>query len=271
MVNQSLTKSIAFVFESASEWMKSNASRRGREILILASVFVCSFSAGAETIEFPEEELATESVYPVFDQPTAYKSKNVRRRGRFEVGLFAGTFLNDPFFSPIAFGGHLGYHFAEEHGVQLFASLLTRTTSQYVEPLKALGGAQGGGPDFNLAPSPSRIIAALYEWTPYYGKISLTKEGVMNLDLNFNGGLGLITIQDENRLALSLGANQNFYFTRTLGLKLDFKSFLYRGPDPVSRDLNPQNGGPTTMPQNSFFDDKTHLNFIFSAGVIYIL
>lgn len=228
--------------------------------------------AEADTVEFPEEELATESVYPLFDQPTAYKSKNVKRRGRFELGLFVGPFLNDPFFSPIAFGGHLGFHFAEEHGAQLFASLLTRTPSQYVEPIKNAIGAQNGGPDFNLAPSPSRIIAALYEWSPYYGKISLTKEGVMNLDLNFTAGLGAIAIQDENRMALALGVNQNFYFTKALGLTLDFKSFVYRAPDPVSRDLNPRNAtGAKTMPPNSFFEDKTHLNFIFSAGIIYIL
>ncbi|MBX9767600.1 MAG: outer membrane beta-barrel domain-containing protein [Bdellovibrionales bacterium] len=253
--------------------MKTPFFRFWRPYVFLSFIVFSSLAQTAEanTVEFPEEELATESVYPLFDQPTAYKSKNVKRRGHFELGLFAGTFLNDPFFSPIAFGGHLGFHFAEEHGVQLFASLLTRTTSQYVEPLKTPLNAPLGGPDFNLAPSPSRIIAALYEWTPYYGKISLTKEGVMNLDLNFNAGLGMIAIQDENRLALALGANQNFYFTKALGLKLDFKSFMYRGPDPVSRNLNPKNGGPQAMPPNSFFDDKTHLNFVISAGVVYIL
>jgi hypothetical protein len=52
---------------------------------ILAFI-ICAASpyAPAETIEFPEEELATESVLPVFDKTVVVRNRTITRAGRVD-------------------------------------------------------------------------------------------------------------------------------------------------------------------------------------------
>jgi hypothetical protein len=82
--------------------------------IFFASAFIFLFltqsTSRAEVIEFSEDELARESVLPVFDQPEAVKRRYVPFDGRFEVGAFVGATLNDPFFNTYPFGLELKYH-----------------------------------------------------------------------------------------------------------------------------------------------------------------
>ena len=63
--------------------------------LFLPSLFsfivFAAFTARAETIEFPEEELSTESVLPVFDKKVVVRQRAVKTAGRFEIGVGGGA------------------------------------------------------------------------------------------------------------------------------------------------------------------------------------
>lgn len=84
-------------------------------IFVLVSLFVSSIVSAA-TIEFPEEELAKESVLPVFEGGTvAVKSRRVVTKEKFEIGPMMGMIFNEPFFSPLTYGIHAGYHGNEFH------------------------------------------------------------------------------------------------------------------------------------------------------------
>ena len=162
-------------------------------------VVVFSSKALAVYIEFPEEELSSESVLPIFDSPTPVKKRNVETEGRIELGLITGLSLNDPFFSPFVLGGMVTYHINEDHGVQLFGEYLSHTTSQYDAAIKAAGpppsttnGNISGQNDFSLAPSPQTIFLASWEWTPFYGKASFSKHRVFNQTLNLKAGAGVV-------------------------------------------------------------------------------
>ena len=86
----------------------------------LAFLFVFyPFCVMAVVIEFPKEELARESVLPVFDNPVAVKSRLVPTKGRVELGVASGFALNEPFFKTLRYGGHLAYHITETHGFLL--------------------------------------------------------------------------------------------------------------------------------------------------------
>ena len=86
-------------------------------------LLLMSSQVWAVTIEFPEEELARESVLPIFDNATAVKSRLVPTAKRFELGFDLGFAMNEPFFQALRYGGHLAYHFTETHAVNLMFNL----------------------------------------------------------------------------------------------------------------------------------------------------
>ena len=87
---------------------------------VVASIM--PLSVFAETIQFPTEELATESVLPVFDQPTSVRNRVVSLSKRIEIGFLGGYALTEPFYNPFQIGGTLSYHINEDHGINLFGT-----------------------------------------------------------------------------------------------------------------------------------------------------
>ncbi|MCJ8277116.1 MAG: outer membrane beta-barrel domain-containing protein [Bdellovibrionales bacterium] len=192
-------------------------------ILLLTSV-----EAAAVTIEFPKDELARESVLPVFENAVAVKSRRVPTAKRFEFGLAAGFAMNEPFFNTTRFGGHLAYHLNETHGI-LFAAQL------YSDGLNS-NGETLASTQFNndtirmeLAPQPENHLLLNYQITPYYGKISIFKDFVMNLSLYGLLGLGTVSIGGEAVPAFNIGMGQKFYFSKRWGIRADLGLLAYEG------------------------------------------
>jgi outer membrane beta-barrel protein len=106
-----------------------------------------------------------------------------------------------------------------------------------------------------------------YELTPFYGKISLTKQAVLNLTTFFTGGLGIVGLGDSQTPALGLGLGQNFFFGRSWGLKIDMRGLIYQGINPVSVSLTNR----TSTPSVSEYERVTTLNIAISAGLVFLL
>jgi outer membrane beta-barrel protein len=245
----------------------------------LTLAFLCCLFVGthvnAATVEFPSEELSQETVLPVFDQPTAVKKRIVPLEHRLGLGFFGGIGLNDPFFSPIVFGGTAAYNFTNEMGVEFLGASYSRTPSQYDAPIKNATQSDTGQPctancpDFSFAPSVSRLMFLNFKWTPFYGKISLAKSAVMNLMTNFYIGLGGVTVGDQTPIGGSLGLGQEFYFSSNFGIRVDLRSFIYSGPYAASKHILYQN--PTSTPPNSSFDQQTTVGILFDVGAVFLL
>lgn len=254
------------------------------KILGLFCVILFSFQAMAVTIEFPEEELAQESVLPVFDNAVAVKSRTVPTAGRFELGLAGGFALNEPFFNTSRFGGHIGYHFNETHGFILAGQL-------YQDGLgnngKGLAGTDlDNGPNqlflrMEFAPQPKYHVFANYQITPYYGKISVFKNFVMNLSLYGLFGLGAVDVGGETTPALNIGLGQKFYFNKRWGIRADLGLMAYEGVNFfVGSD-----GGPSPLEDTSTstaddviaevpigeFDRQMNYDLHFSVALIILL
>ena len=73
-----------------------------------------------------------------------------------------------------------------------------------------------------------------YQFTAYYGKLSLSKQAVMNLSLYGLAGVGLVNWSDAAEVGLNFGVGQKLYFSPNLALRLDLTMAIYRGPDPTS-------------------------------------
>lgn len=203
-------------------------------LLILASIVFCS-TGQAVTIEFPEEELARESVLPVFDNAVAVKSRLVPTAKRIEFGIGGGFAMNEPFFDTTRFGGHLAYHFTETHGVLLTGQFYTQGLGNNGQSLAGTDFLEDNDPNtaafirMEYAPQPQYHFFANYQLTPYYGKISVFKDFVMNLSLYGIAGLGVVDIGGETSPALNIGIGQKFYFSKNWGIRADLTLMAYEG------------------------------------------
>lgn len=227
-----------------------------------------AFAATTQVIEFPKEELASESVLPVFDRPEATKARLVTTAKRLELGLFGSYSLTEAFYNPMSFGLMATYHLDETSGINVLGAVYGSGISSYAGQLNPVPGTS---PPENLnlqyAPAPKYLVLGSYQFTGFYGKISLTKETVMNLHLYGLAGLGMMGIGDKTVPVVNLGIGQKFYFGRSFALRFDLRGLIYSGPDPLSRSLKSETGEVSA----SRFDSKLIFSPLLSAGVVYLL
>ena len=201
-------------------------------------VFLTSLNGMAVTIDFPKEELARESVLPIFEDTQAVKSRLVPTKGRAEVGFASGFAMNESFFKNLRYGGHLAYHFTETHGFFLEGQIYQKGLNENGQTLSTTNlhniqkdevGKIEEYLRMDYAPQPEYHFTANYQITAYYGKISILKNFTMNLSLyGFLGG-GIINIGGDSVPTASLGFGQKFYFNKNWGIRTDMGLMIYRG------------------------------------------
>lgn len=217
--------------------------------------------AQSEVVKFPDEELARESVLPKFKNKPMVLNRNVSIGKKFSVGGDLGITLNEPFNSPLQYGGFINYHFDEVRGIHLLFNILSSSNSTYTDQLNA-----GGSTNFGLQyrPRPKYMFLGNYQYNAFYGKISLTKKFVVNLMLYGLGGIGLINIGGENYPVLTLGLGQKFYFSKKMALRVDLRSIMYNGPNVVDH-TNYNNRGAEVPPAE--FGKTLTLSNVLTAGL----
>lgn len=239
-------------------------------ILCVTILVACGFAtrSQAETIEFPSEELATESVLPVFDQPTSVRNRTVSLAKRIEVGLLGGYALTEPFYNPLQFGGTLSYHFNEDHGINFYGATFLQGLSNEAAQLNPIPNTSPPiYANLQYGPSPKYLAIASWQYSAFYGKLSFTKDYVMNLHLYGLAGVGMYGLGDASKPVLSVGLGQKFHITPSLSLRFDLRLLAYSGPDPTSINLQFK----TTQQPSSAFSDKLFFEGLLNFGVSYML
>jgi outer membrane beta-barrel protein len=227
--------------------------------VLLACFFTALFALTGlakadDVVQFPEAELERESVLPVFDSPQAVKHRNVPTLERVEVAGFLGTSLNDPFITSVPIGAEVSYHVSELHSFGLIAEGFANSTTSYVGQIQQPNSG-GQNIPFNQNPTPTFAGLLEYEFTPYYGKISITKQTVFNLNISVTARAGFLSLSSGGGATGGLGLNERFFFTRNLGIKADLYSLIYQKTDVV-----PLSGAQ----KGTIFD------LFFAFGVVYL-
>lgn len=222
-------------------------------------IILLALNSFADEIEFSEDELSQESVYPKFDIPVAVKKKSVNTDSKLELHVMGGWTLNDAINNPFGFGGILTYHLTDIHGLELYTLFFSSSLSSYATQLQA-------NPTFGLTlidqiPKPQYAIFGAYEITPYYGKISITKQTVWNLMLYGTLGGGMMAYQNANNFGFSIGIGQKIYFSKQISLITDLRYLIYQGPNPIYNTVGAN--GPV-------FSNQPVTNAVFSVGLGYI-
>lgn len=243
-----------------------------KSFLLVLAALCFSLTSFAVTIELPEEELAKESVLPVFEGGTvAVKSRRVETKKKFEVGPMVGMIFNEPFFSPLTYGVHAGYHFNEFHSLAINGFMRSNSLSSDARQADSDLQAQDPGLKINFAvvPIPEYLVTVDYQLTPYYGKISLSKDYVMNLALYVYGGLGMTDLGGVSTWIANVGVGQNLFFTPKVGLRLDVKFLMYNGLDVTSKQSTTV--GLTSAADPNIFDDQFNISPSVMLGLVVLL
>ena len=231
-----------------------------RFLIGIFAFVICEIS-NADEIKFPDEELATESVLPVFDQKIAVKNQAVQMKERFEFGPIAGMNLLEPFFSPITYGINMTYNFNEDQGLQFFGVMFHQEFSNYS---KQIDSEPSTKVNFSVSPRPKYMGLFNYQWSPFYGKMSMTKDWVMNLKMFGLLGAGFINISETMKPVVDVGMGQSFFISPNFSLRFDLMVYIYRGPPPIS-DGTAQNTATST------YSDTIMTGSIIGLSTIFIL
>jgi len=243
--------------------MKSTVLFNKIYLLFTCIFMLVSFElAAADNLELPDEELAKETVLPKFDNSVSVKNKNVTLAKKIEVAPYFGWNFTEAIFNQMKVGATVGYHLNEDHAISLnFASWMTGL-SQYGEQLKSQYGLL-----FQRAPSPQYSVSGNWEITSYYGKISLTKQGVGNISFYPLVGAGVTTYTNKSYLNLSGGVGMKLYFSKYIALRTDLK--IQYGEQPIPFLFGKlQSAQP--VPQASEFKDKWVMGTIVDVGLAFL-
>lgn len=238
-------------------------------IALLAVLFCCAPATFADDIEFPDEELARETTLPVFEKRRAVLNRSVLTEGRLELGAGFGLEMNEPYYNDYMFQLTGTYNINETSAINVQGLMWMDGLSNYGEQLKVGRTSPTVVPPFDAskAPHPKWGLFGNYEFIAYYGKISLTKQAVMNLNLFGIAGLGYINMDTANAVALNLGVGQNFFFTKRFGLRADLRWLIFQGPNATTVNLGPN----TQPPPASSFGNRIYYNSQAALSAVFIL
>ena len=248
-------------------------------------LFCCLFyslAGQAVKVRFPKEELAKESVFPVFNPLFMVLNRNVTLTKRPELGGGLSFGLDEPFYFPVYATGWMAFYISEAHGVSL--------TGTYFFPLENLPPSfphswkwdglrlkEERGVDVFKVPYPQMMGFLNYQYTPFYGKISLTKKFAMNLSIYGFAGPGLIVF-NEGALtpAGNIGIGQKLYFNKWLALRGDLRFYGYHGPAPAKIKLKGEGEEDSGGGQISYLNiprnqKKIHINLTVGLGLVFLI
>lgn len=243
-------------------------------------------SLPAAVIRFPDQELASEYVFPVFEKPKAVMNRSVTLSKRFEWRLSGALRTDEPFYNPFSALTSLSFYWNESHGVGVsglfFFPGLSSGGGEELRKGVAIRVSEGEKKvrsyfDAELAPHPLLAGFLNYQFSPLYGKISVTKTLVFNFALYSFFGLGVVGLRHgESPIvmvpATHFGIGQRFYFSRYFALDGGIDFLVYRGANPVLNSIrwrSDQNA--PVRPAYDKFRKDIFLRFLARIGIAVLL
>jgi outer membrane beta-barrel protein len=234
--------------------------------LVCQLFFLQGFSA--DKIELPEEELARESVTPIFERNVSTLNRNIRTAERIEANLFYGQALTEPVANVSRFGIAAYYNTSENHAFGLWFAKNSSGLSTYANQLNSEFYL-----DLNRIPSPDYTLLADYNFKAYYGKMSLTKSWVANFVLLYSAGAGVIKYVHKSYPVISLGIGDKIYFSENFALRLDLRLWGNNAPISFKRGalrVPTSSSAGDPVPAFTDFEDRFQISTNVEAGLTYL-
>jgi len=215
----------------------------------------------------------------------AVQNRFFLKEGRIEITPTLGYVPSDPLVKRFV-GGLLGaYHFSETfaaEGAFIYSPDLGESDLKGLTTTLVGIPLEEGSKNFQQ-PLDKMIMGATFaaRWAPFYGKINVIGESVLNFDAYGILGLGMLSIQSyaatgaydaadniiaelkavDKKVVLTpnIGVGFNFFLNQTMALKLDARSYFYIADEP-QYDI--------TEPVDS---KRLYNNFVASVGLSFFV
>lgn len=233
------------------------------ELTTLIFILTMAASEAYAQMDVPEDELARESVYPIFDRPTSVRNRNIQDSQTVDIGIFGGLALTEPIQETTKFGLTLNYHFNETHMLGIIYSMNSHGLSR-----DAKGLQDEWKLDFSRAPYPEFSLMADYNYKLFYGKMSLTKQGVMNTSIYGSLSGGMVKYVHKTYPAIAVGIGERFYFGQHLSLKVDLRLYAHQAPIPFKKGALYVPTDP--VPSYDSFDERLTYTTNLDIGLNYL-
>lgn len=232
-------------------------------VALIGTIIIFSIHAEAAEMNVPQDELAQETVYPVFDNPISVRNRNVQDTETIDIGIFGGLAITEPVANTSKMGLSLNYHFSHAHSLGLIYAKNSTGLSKDAQGLK-----NDFGLDFSRAPYPEYSIMADYNYKMYYGKLSVTKNGVINTSIYVSAAGGMIKYVHKSYPAIALGVGERFYFTDNFALKVDLRVFFNNAPIPFKSGALREGIDP--VPSYDSFSERFTYTTNLEVGLNYL-
>jgi outer membrane beta-barrel protein len=159
---------------------------------------------------------------------------------RPEVGILAGSMLNEAYTDTKSFGARAGVFATEWLGfeVQAIRTNVSDTADRKAlnrlkyRPLEDPTAATRAGEEVIVSPDPE--INAIHGMTdvaviaaPFYGKLNLMNKLIVYSDLYLTGGISRVETDQGDKTALIIGGGQRFYLYESWSLRIDVRDRIY--------------------------------------------
>lgn len=225
-------------------------------MVLLAALLLHNAAFAQETVELPIEELAKESVLPIFDKSESVKNRNVVTKGKIDVNLLYGLSMTEPVANVSKFGVSGYYNWDENNAIGVLFFANSAGLSTYAKQLEGEFPTQVKS--FSGAPMPKSTLLVDYNAKAFYGKMSLTKSMVINTTLLGSLGVGMVAFDSKSYPALAVGLGQKFYFSSHWALRFDLRLFANEAPIPF------------VAPSATSYDSRMTFSTNLDAGLTYL-
>ena len=232
-------------------------------IVLVVAIVIFSIESNADEINVPIDELAQETVFPVFDNQQSIKSRNIQDTVTFDVGLFGGLAITEPISNTSKYGFSINYHLSVVHSIGILFSMNSTGLSKDAEALKSDFGL-----DFTRAPYPQYSLLGDYNYKLYYGKLSVTKNGVINTSIYTSGSAGILKFIHKSYPVIAVGVGERFYLTNNFAFKVDLRFFINNAPIPFKTGA--LRTGIDPIPNYDTFEDRVTYTTNLEFGVNYL-
>lgn len=186
-------------------------------------------------------------------QNRAYSKAN-----KWEVGVYGGAVLTDPFLDVKNAGFSLGYHFSEYFEVR------ANMWKDFASGSTALGTFQstlGGETNYN---KPKAYYGGEAVGSLLYGKLSVLGKSIIYFDLHLLGGLGATNTQNGTYVTPHVGVGQQVYVSKSTSISLDYRLMYYH--EQIVERVIPTKIGQDVGSRNNFSNVITlGVNFMFGG------
>lgn len=172
------------------------------------------------------------------------QNRQYSKKHRLSLLAGAATVSADPFLSVSSVGGAMSFHFTEAFALSAIYKKFMVANSSYLDELQS--GLITGTASTANTNRPNAFYGTEIEWSPLYGKISLSGATIVHYDAHFLLGVGYTDTESGRYFTPNVGFGPQFYLADRVALRIDYRLAVYKETIPERVLLSRPNAGERT-------------------------